>query len=172
MGVDTSPIIISNISNRCSCMVFKMSVFSKTTFQKNKHHTILKYNPTMPQFQSLINYKELIFLKNRKPKNQQFKHQKILIFFNFKKSKTRLLTTTSKKKIASQNVIRTLKLLTSFQIHAAQNLNPFLRLFDFHFITKELIHNVNQPTYFIPIPFTDISYTYKIKSPIQIILIS
>lgn len=87
MGVDTSLIIISNISNRCSCMVFKMSVFSKTTFQKNKHHTILKYNPTMPQFQSLINYKELFFLKNRKSKNQQFKHQKIPIFFNFKNQK-------------------------------------------------------------------------------------
>lgn len=87
MVVDTSPIIISNISNRCSCMVFKMSVFSKTTFQKNKHHTILKYNPTMPQFQSLINYKELIFLKNRKPKNQQFKHQKNSYFFQFKKIK-------------------------------------------------------------------------------------
>lgn len=57
-----------------------MSVFSKTTFQKNKHHTILKYNPTMPRFQYIINYKELIFLKNRKSKNQQFKHQKILIF--------------------------------------------------------------------------------------------
>lgn len=80
MGVDTSPIIIYNISNRCSCIAFKMSVFSKTTFQKNKHNTILKYNPTIPQFQSLINYKDLIFLKNRKSKNQQFEHQKILIF--------------------------------------------------------------------------------------------
>ena len=58
----------------------KCLFFQKQLFKKNKHHTILKYNPTMPRFQYLINYKELIFLKNRKSKNQQFKHQKIPIF--------------------------------------------------------------------------------------------
>lgn len=110
--MDTSHIIISSISNRCSCIAFKMPVFSKTTFQKNKHHTILKYNQTIPQFQSLINYKELIFLKNRKSKNHQFKHQKITIFLNFKKQKTRLLTTTSKK-ITFQNVIKDIKIFNA-----------------------------------------------------------
>lgn len=74
MGVDTFPTVSSNIYDCCFYLELKMSVFSKTTFQKNKHHTILKYNPTMPQFQYLINYKELFFLKNRKSKNHQFKH--------------------------------------------------------------------------------------------------
>lgn len=119
MGVDTSPIIIYNISNRCSYIAFKMLVFSKITFQKNKHHTILKYNQTMPQFQSLINYKELIFLKNRKSKNHQFKHQKIPIFLNFKKTKKQTSNYNTKKQISFQNVIKDIKLLTPFQIHTA-----------------------------------------------------
>lgn len=100
MGVDTSHIIISNVSNRCSCMAFKMPVFSKTTFQKNKHHTILNYNPTMPQFQYLINYKELIFWKTENQKISNLNIKKFL-FFQFQKIKNKAYDHNTKKQIAS-----------------------------------------------------------------------
>lgn len=65
----------------------------------------------MPQFQSLINYKELIFLKNRKSKNHQFKHQKIPIFLNFKKTKKQTSNYNTKKQISFQNVIKDIKII-------------------------------------------------------------